>query len=259
MHRHVVSALLASAFGVASASAGPLSLSADQNGVLRTVPTQGFAAAAQPSVPAAQTRFAYGGGQNLGGGFIEFLFGGGERQDARDPAGRDWQAEPHSFGSDPADRSEPARSAIDPKYLRHVIDYSGQETAGTIIVNTREHFLYLVQEDGKALRYGIGVGRPGFTWAGEHHVSSKREWPDWTPPDEMLKRRPDLPHFMAGGPDNPLGARALYLGSSLYRIHGSNEPWTIGQAVSSGCIRMRNEDIIDLYPRVKVGTKVVVI
>ena len=110
-----------------------------------------------------------------------------------------------------------------------------------------------------ALRYGIGVGKPGFSWAGEKKVTAKKEWPDWTPPPEMLERRPDLPHFMAGGPENPLGARAMYLGSSLYRIHGSNEPWTIGQAVSSGCIRMRNEDVIDLYEKVKVGTKVVVI
>jgi lipoprotein-anchoring transpeptidase ErfK/SrfK len=109
------------------------------------------------------------------------------------------------------------------------------------------------------VRYGIGVGKPGFAWAGEKKVTAKKEWPDWTPPPEMLQRRPDLPHFMAGGPENPLGARAMYLGSSLYRIHGSNEPWTIGQAVSSGCIRMRNEDVIDLYEKVKVGTKVVVI
>ena len=116
-----------------------------------------------------------------------------------------------------------------------------------------------MQEDGKAIRYGIGVGRPGFTWAGAKSVSRKAEWPDWVPPKEMLARRPDLPHFMAGGPDNPLGARAMYLGSSLYRIHGSNEPWTIGQAVSSGCIRMRNEDVTDLYERVRVGTKVVVL
>ena len=115
------------------------------------------------------------------------------------------------------------------------------------------------EADGKAIRYGIGVGRPGFTWSGVHAVSGKKEWPDWVPPDEMIKRQPYLPHFVAGGPNNPLGARALYLGSTLYRIHGSNEPWTIGQNVSSGCIRMRNADVIDLYERVKVGTKVVVL
>jgi lipoprotein-anchoring transpeptidase ErfK/SrfK len=143
--------------------------------------------------------------------------------------------------------------------MRQEVTYDGHERAGTIIINTRERLLYLVQDDGRALRYGIGVGRPGFTWAGVRQISQKREWPDWTPPAEMIKRRPDLPRHMAGGPDNPLGARAMYLGSSLYRIHGSNEPWTIGTAVSSGCIRMRNEDVIDLYGRVKVGTKVVVI
>ena len=118
--------------------------------------------------------------------------------------------------------------------------------------------LFLVQGDGTALRYGIGVGKPGFTWAGVKNITAKKEWPDWTPPPEMLQRRPDLPSWMAGGPENPLGARAMYLGSTLYRIHGSNEPWTIGTAVSSGCIRMRNEDVIDLYGRVNVGTKVVV-
>ena len=127
------------------------------------------------------------------------------------------------------------------------------------MVDTPQRFLYLVQDDGTALRYGIGVGRPGFTWAGVKAVTRKAEWPDWVPPKEMLARRPELPRYMAGGPDNPLGARALYLGSSLYRIHGSNEPWTIGQAVSSGCIRMRNEDVTDLYERVKVGTRVIVI
>jgi lipoprotein-anchoring transpeptidase ErfK/SrfK len=272
MSRHIVPALLVSTLGTVSASAGPLSLSADQYGIVRTVPSPSFTAAAQPSAPVASTRYAYSEGRNLGGGFIEFLFGGGDGgsaiPDARVRLVPDSQAErtaPQEWASqgylrwDPADRSEPARPGPDPKYLRHEIDYSGQETAGTIVINTRERFLYLVQEGGRALRYGIGVGRPGFAWAGAHHISDKREWPDWTPPDEMLKRRPDLPHFMAGGPDNPLGARAMYLGSTLYRIHGSNEPWTIGQAVSSGCIRMRNEDIIDLYARVKVGTKVVVI
>jgi lipoprotein-anchoring transpeptidase ErfK/SrfK len=264
MHRNIIPMLLVSALGAGSASAGPLSLSTDQYGVVRTVPAQTFAAAAQSAAPVASTQYAYGDGQNLGGGFIEFLFGGGAAKNATPDAQADrtvrQEVEPQSYLiGDPVDRSEPARPGMDPKYLRHVIDYLGQETTGTIIINTRERFLYLVQEDGKALRYGIGVGRPGFTLAGVHHITNKREWPDWTPPDEMLKRRPDLPHFMAGGSDNPLGARAMYLGSTLYRIHGSNEPWTIGQAVSSGCIRMRNEDIIELYTRVKVGTKVVVI
>ena len=148
---------------------------------------------------------------------------------------------------------------LDPRYQRQIIEYRFNEKPGTIIVDTPHFFLYLVLDGGKAIRYGIGVGRPGFTWAGVKSVSAMREWPDWRPPDEMLARRPDLPHYMRGGPDNPLGARALYLGSTLYRIHGSNEPWSIGTQVSSGCIRLRNEDIIDLYGRVKVGAKVIVI
>jgi lipoprotein-anchoring transpeptidase ErfK/SrfK len=127
-----------------------------------------------------------------------------------------------------------------------------------VVIDTPNKFLYLVQGSGKALRYGIGVGKPGFEWAGVKTISAKKEWPAWTPPSEMLKRRPDLPRHMEGGPENPLGARAMYLGSTLYRIHGSNEPWTIGTAVSSGCIRMRNQDVIDLYGRVNVGTRVIV-
>jgi lipoprotein-anchoring transpeptidase ErfK/SrfK len=149
--------------------------------------------------------------------------------------------------------------AIAPQFQRQIVSYRGGERPGTIIVDTNQKFLYLVQEGGRAIRYGIGVGRPGFEWAGRKTVSMKREWPDWRPPAEMLRRRPDLPRYMKGGPDNPLGARALYLGSSLYRIHGTNEPHTIGQAVSSGCIRMLNEDVVDLYNRVKVGTRVIVI
>ena len=148
---------------------------------------------------------------------------------------------------------------IDPKFLRQEVAYPGREAPGTIIVDTGNKFLYLIEDGGRALRYGIGVGRPGFLWAGIKTVTAKREWPDWRPPAEMIARRPDLPRYMPGGIDNPLGARALYLGSSIYRIHGSNEPWTIGKNVSSGCIRMRNADVIDLYERVKVGTKVVVI
>ena len=142
---------------------------------------------------------------------------------------------------------------------RSTVSAPGNYAPGTIIVNTTERRLYLIQDNGSALKYGIGVGRDGFRWAGTTAVVAKKEWPDWTPPSQMLARRPDLPRHMKGGIENPLGARAMYLGSSLYRIHGSNEPWTIGQAVSSGCIRMRNEDVIDLYDRVKVGTKVVVI
>jgi lipoprotein-anchoring transpeptidase ErfK/SrfK len=156
-------------------------------------------------------------------------------------------------------QADPRDGPIDPKFLRQEVAYPGREAPGTIIVDTANKFLYLIEDGGRALRYGIGVGRPGFLWAGVKTATAKRQWPDWRPPVEMLARRPDLPRFMPGGVDNPLGARALYLGSSLYRIHGSNEPWTIGTNVSSGCIRMRNEDVTDLYQRVKVGTKVVVI
>ena len=141
---------------------------------------------------------------------------------------------------------------------REVVNYSTKYSPGTIVIDSNERRLYFVMPDGKAMRYGVGVGRPGFDWAGTQTISRKQEWPTWTPPAQMLKRRPDLPRFMPGGPDNPMGARALYLGSTLYRIHGSNEPETIGQAVSSGCIRMLNEDVIDLYERAKVGTRVVV-
>jgi lipoprotein-anchoring transpeptidase ErfK/SrfK len=142
---------------------------------------------------------------------------------------------------------------------RQVVAFEGRYAPGTIVVSTEERRLYYVLGNGQAIQYGVGVGRPGFEWSGSKTVSMKREWPDWRPPAEMLRRRPDLPRYMKGGPDNPLGARALYLGSSLYRIHGSNEPETIGQAVSSGCIRMTNEDVQDLYERVRVGTRVVVI
>lgn len=141
---------------------------------------------------------------------------------------------------------------------RTTVSYPGSHAPGTIVINTSERRLYLVLGEGRALRYGIGVGRDGFRWAGTTAVSAKREWPSWTPPAQMLKRRPDLPRFMKGGTDNPLGARAMYLGSSLYRIHGSNEPETIGTAVSSGCFRLTNDDVIDLYNRVRVGAKVIV-
>ncbi|GAB5377550.1 MAG: L,D-transpeptidase [Acuticoccus sp.] len=147
---------------------------------------------------------------------------------------------------------------IDSKYLPTTVSYSGNYAPGTIVIDTEEKYLYLVERGGKAKRYGVGVGRPGFQWAGTHRVTNKREWPGWTPPPQMRKRQPELPAFMPGGPENPLGARAMYLGSTLYRIHGSNAPWTIGHEVSSGCIRMRNEDVIELYEQVKVGTKVVV-
>jgi lipoprotein-anchoring transpeptidase ErfK/SrfK len=139
------------------------------------------------------------------------------------------------------------------------VDFESRERPGTIVINTEQRRLFLVLGNGRALRYGIGVGRDGFSWGGVQSVTAKQEWPDWRPPAQMLQRRPDLPRFMPGGESNPLGARALYLGSTLYRIHGSNEPHTIGQAVSSGCFRMTNDDVADLYERVRVGARVVVL
>jgi lipoprotein-anchoring transpeptidase ErfK/SrfK len=142
---------------------------------------------------------------------------------------------------------------------RQVVAWHGGHTPGTVVISTKERRLYYVLPGGEAIRYGVGVGREGFTWSGTKTVTMKRVWPDWTPPPQMLRRRPDLPRHMPGGMDNPLGARAIYLGSSMYRIHGSNEPNTIGAAVSSGCIRMTNQDVVDLFDRVKVGTRVVVL
>ncbi|MCQ8780811.1 L,D-transpeptidase [Mangrovibrevibacter kandeliae] len=152
---------------------------------------------------------------------------------------------------------------IDPQFLPQEVDYAGNYAPGTIVIDTGQKFLYHVEADGKARRYGVGVGKPGFEWAGTHKVTAKREWPQWRPPAEMIarekKRGRDLPAMMDGGPQNPLGARAMYLGSTLYRIHGTNQPSTIGKAMSSGCIRMRNEDVIELYDSVNVGTTVVVL
>ena len=226
-----------------------------------------------------------GATSGYGGGFIELLMTGRDPGAARAyrpaPVAPDGRALPRRLSSgdpygDPDGSSqrrvaglaqpgfapdEPAAigRAPDPRYLRQEVAYEGGERPGTIVIDTPAKFLYLVQPGGRALRYGIGVGRPGFAWAGMKTVSRKAEWPDWTPPPEMLRRRPDLPAHMEGGPANPLGARALYLGSSLYRIHGTNEPHTIGQSVSSGCIRMTNEDVTDLYGRVPVGTRVLVL
>lgn len=226
------------------------------------------------------------GGSGLGGGFIEFLMTGSvpaHRQGApmmdrpieampratsrreASPIHLAHQLDPRQEMEQRLDSrqsgyaSAPIRSALDPQFERQEVTYQGPHRAGTVVIDTPNRFLYLVEGNGRAIRYGIGVGRPGFEWAGTKSITRKAEWPDWRPPAQMLKRRPDLPLFMAGGPENPLGARALYLGSSLYRIHGTNEPETIGRAVSSGCIRMRNEDVMDLYQRVKVGTRVVVI
>ena len=145
------------------------------------------------------------------------------------------------------------------QFRRQIVAYNGGEAAGTVIIDTPNTFLYLVQPGGRAIRYGIGVGRDGFRWSGTQAITKKAEWPDWTPPAEMIARQPYLPRFMAGGETNPLGARAMYLGSTIYRIHGTNAPSTIGTRVSSGCIRLTNEDVADLYARVNVGTKVIVL
>jgi lipoprotein-anchoring transpeptidase ErfK/SrfK len=148
--------------------------------------------------------------------------------------------------------------AVPYEFRKQPVFHRSQEAPGTIIIDTSERFLYLIQSPTNAIRYGIGVGRDGFTWSGSLRVSRKAEWPDWTPPDEMIERQPYLPRWMAGGPGNPLGARAMYLGNTVYRIHGTNAPETIGHAVSSGCFRLVNDDVIDLYERVKVGAKVIV-
>jgi lipoprotein-anchoring transpeptidase ErfK/SrfK len=159
----------------------------------------------------------------------------------------------------PADEGTDDTAELPARFKRQIVDYRTTEAPGTIVIDTPNTYLYFVLGNGRALRYGIGVGREGFTWSGVQNVTKKAEWPDWTPPPEMIERQPYLPRFMAGGPGNPLGARAMYLGGSIYRIHGTNDPSTIGHRVSSGCIRLTNDDVSDLYGRVNVGTKVVVI
>jgi lipoprotein-anchoring transpeptidase ErfK/SrfK len=223
-----------------------------------------------PSSPNPPVQTTYVERPRMGGGFIEFLFGDrsprgyGQGPAYQQQPSYDEQQRPAMPGMAPQppeqdEAYDPQQRQFDPKYEKQLVDYDGKERPGTIVIDTPNKFLYLVEGEGRALRYGIGVGKPGFTWSGVKTISAKREWPDWTPPAEMLARRPDLPRHMAGGPENPLGARAMYLGSTLYRIHGSNEPWTIGTNVSSGCIRMRNEDVIDLYSRVNVGARVIVL
>ncbi|TVR09332.1 MAG: L,D-transpeptidase [Salinarimonadaceae bacterium] len=253
-----------------------------------------FGAGASSASAQSGVRYAEPGAPspNLGGGFIELLLTGrdptprthaapppveqrrgrpGQSQEvipavipAEIPAGRRVSAPVQQRTAALAQPGAPRSSitqghAIDPRFRRQVVAYEGREAPGTIVVDTRSRFLYFVQEGGKAVRYGVGVGREGFSWRGSQRVTRKAEWPDWRPPEAMRRRQPELPAFMAGGPDNPLGARALYLGNTLYRIHGTNEPHTIGQAMSSGCIRMMNEDVIDLYQRVRVGARVVVL
>ena len=163
-----------------------------------------------------------------------------------------------SIGDEPGVVPNAADEQLPLQFRRQVVLYRSTEPPGTIIVQTAERFLYVVQPGGRALRYGIGVGREGFQWQGLQHITRKQEWPDWTPPAEMIARQPYLPRFMAGGPGNPMGARALYLGETVYRIHGTNQPKTIGTAVSSGCFRLVNGDVIDLYDRIPVGTKVII-
>ena len=152
----------------------------------------------------------------------------------------------------------PKQEEAAPQFQKQVVFFRTNEEPGTIIIHTSERFLYLVMGNNRALRYGVGVGRDGFTWMGLHKITRKAEWPDWRPPPEMIERQPYLPRFMAGGPGNPLGARALYIGNTIYRIHGTNQPHTIGHAVSSGCFRMVNNDVVDLFDRVPVGTRVIV-
>jgi lipoprotein-anchoring transpeptidase ErfK/SrfK len=266
MQRIALPTLVTTFLAFSPAFAGPLNITPQGQPAAPPSPSGigSIFAAQPPAEPAPRASYAAADPISLGGGFLEMLF--------RGPAGLSPQRQyqPESAPTDPGYQQSRAVDPnmmdasgqsyeIDPRFLRQEVIYDGREAPGTVIINTRERMLYLVQANGRAIRYGIGVGRPGFTWAGTHTITNKREWPDWRPPAQMLQRQPHLPRYMRGGPDNPLGARAMYLGSTLYRIHGSNEPWTIGTQVSSGCIRLRNEDVIDLYQRVKVGTRVVVI
>lgn len=191
----------------------------------------------------------------------------GRTQNIHDPPKHTGGSEASYYGPMVNDGTVQYRSTqmqyIDPQYRRQLVKYKHKEPVGSIVVDSANHYLYITFENQTALRYGVGVGREGFQWNGRAQVGRKGEWPRWVPPEEMKQRRPDLPDFMDGGPDNPLGARALYLyrdGRDLiYRVHGTNEPWTIGTDVSSGCIRLLNEDVIDLYRRIPVGTRVLVL
>jgi lipoprotein-anchoring transpeptidase ErfK/SrfK len=166
------------------------------------------------------------------------------------------EAVPQAVAPAPDDESD---NPADPRLTRQIVSYAGNEAAGTIIIDTPHTYLYYVLGNGKAIRYGIGVGREGFTWSGVKSIERKTEWPDWRPPAQMIVRQPYLPRMVAGGPGNPLGARAMYIGGTEYRIHGTNDPSSIGKHVSSGCIRLKNEDVIDLYNRVQIGAKVIVL
>ncbi len=169
------------------------------------------------------------------------------------------RADVNMIADEPGRVASAAEEELPPEYQKQIVLFRTTEKPGTIVVNTPERFLYLVLPNNRALRYGIGVGREGFQWQGLKTINRKAEWPDWTPPPEMIARQPYLPRFMAGGPGNPMGARALYIAGTVYRIHGTNQPTTIGSAVSSGCFRLTNPDVTDLYERVPVGTRVVVL
>jgi len=175
------------------------------------------------------------------------------------PIDRNSTAFPQAAPQAPSNDALVAPDELPTALRRQIVAYSGNEPVGTIIVDTAHTYLYLTLGSGRAMRYGIGVGRDGFTWSGVQNITKKAEWPDWTPPPQMIARQPYLPRWVGGGPGNPLGARAMYLGSTDYRIHGTNDPTTIGKHVSSGCIRLQNADVIDLYSRVNVGTRVIVL
>ena len=174
------------------------------------------------------------------------------------PAAARSATETMDIGDEPGRISSEEATITDGPFARQVVFFRSTEAPGTLVVHTSERFIYVVMGNSRALRYGLGVGREGFQWSGLVKISRKAEWPDWTPPPEMIARQPYLPRFMAGGPGNPMGARALYLGSPIYRIHGTNQPETIGHAVSSGCFELANGDVIDLFDRVPVGTKVII-
>jgi lipoprotein-anchoring transpeptidase ErfK/SrfK len=230
---------------------------------MRRVPAVLVPACLAVSVLALGVGDAAAANGELGGGFIELLLTGSAGPTHMNAPAAAPAAQPQPLAQPDQQVAAIAPTAVEAQpaeeFRRQEVDYSGPEAPGTIIIDTPHKFLFLVQPGGRAIRYGVGVGRPGFEWAGVKTITRMAEWPGWTPPEQMMLRRPDLPAHMDGGPDNPLGARALYLGSSLYRIHGTNQPETIGLNMSSGCIRMMNDDVIDLFNRVRVGAKVIVI
>ncbi len=213
---------------------------------------------AREPVPSAPAPYPGATSRPYGDGSYTGSIQGAPEQAYRPPAGMGGQTTIAALPVEDQPEMGPAKE-LPERFKRQIVDYPTKEPAGTLIVDTANTYLYLVLPHGKAMRYGIGVGREGFTWSGTERITRMAEWPDWHPPAEMIERQPYLPRFMAGGESNPLGARALYLGKTVYRIHGTNQPSTIGQTVSSGCIRLVNSDIEDLYQRVQVGTRVVVL